>query len=164
MIAGLPPDATVRVFSAEPALAPAAATALVAAVERLLAQFVREGRCSAAGAEVAQDGRFVVVAWDGPALSGCSHDKLGQVVALHERQASVELLAAPPIAVGHPVQVVDRPRLRALLASGALDATAPWWDVRVVTLGAWRAQPATLAESPWAALAGAADTSARNAS
>jgi hypothetical protein len=153
MSANLSPSATVRVFAAEPALSPSAGLALVAAIERLFVQFVREGRCTAAGAELVHEGRFVVVAWEGPAISGCSHDKLAQVVAAHERSAQVAMLAPPPIALGTPPQLVDRAGLRALLARGTVAGHTPWWNLRVATLGEWRAQPQTLAESPFAALA-----------
>lgn len=156
MTTGLTDGAQLRVLAADPALAPEAASTLTPALERLLAQFIREGRCTAASAAVEQDGRFLVIAWDGPALSGCSHDKIGQVVAAHEARHGVRLLDAPPIAVGSPPRLVDRPGLKALLASGDVSAGTPWWDLRAATLGAWRAGPLPFSRSPFARLAGAA--------
>lgn len=152
----LPDGALLRVFAAEPALAPDAATALSDAVGRLFVQFIREGRCTVAEARVEQDGRFLVIAWDGPALSGCSHDKIAQVVAAHEVRHGVRLLDAPPIAVGAPPRLVDRNGLKELLAAGAATAASPWWDVRAATLGAWRAGPVPLARSPFARALGGA--------
>ena len=144
----------VRILAAEPALPPAAAAVLPTALDKLFAQFAREGRCSAHAVNVEQDGRFLVMAWDGPALSGCSHDKLSQVVAQHETRSGAVMLAAPPIAIGAPgaVALVDRPGLRALLAAAMVDGATPWWDVRAATLGAWRAGPLPLAASPFARL------------
>ena len=156
MATTLPDRALLRVLAADPALAPESAAALAAAIERLFVQFIREGRCAAAEVGVERDGRFLVIAWDGPALSGCSHDKIAQVVAAHEARCGARLLDAPPIAVGDPPLLVDRAGLKALVAGGGLDADAPWWDLRAATLGAWRAGPVPLAHSPFARVLGAA--------
>lgn len=156
MTTGLSDGAQLRVLAADPALAPEAAAALSGAVERLFLQFIREGRCAAAEVSVEQGGCFLVIAWDGPALSGCSHDKIAQVVTAHEARHGVRLLDAPPIAVGDPPWLVDRNGLKELLAAGAITAASPWWDVRATTLGAWRAGPVALARSPFTRALGAA--------
>ncbi len=149
MIVGLSPDCPVRVLAAEPPLTPEAAASLVAALERLLVQFTREGRCAAQSVEVVEGGRFLVIAWDGAALSGCSHDKLSQVIAQHELRSGSALLGSPPIAIGAPgaVRLVDRPGLRAALVAGQADGATPVWDLRAATLGAWQASPRPLAET-----------------
>lgn len=141
-------------LAAEPPLSTDAAAALTAALERLLLQFTREGRCTAHQVAVEQDGRFLVIAWDGTVLSGCSHDKLGQVIAQHETRVGVALLASPPIAIGvsGAIRLVDRPTLRALLAARQADGATPVWDLRAATLGAWQAGPQPLASTPLARL------------
>lgn len=152
----LPDTAQLRVLAADPILVPPAAQALVHALELLFVQFVREGRCAAGAISVERDGRFAVIAWDGPALSGCSHDKIAQVAAAHEGRHGVRLLDTPPIAVGDPPRLVDRAGLKALVAAGDVSAASPWWDLRSATLGAWRKGPSTLADSPFARAVGAA--------
>ncbi len=147
---GLSPFCAVRVLAAEPGLAPEAAAALVGALDRLLVQFAREGRCTAHQVEVQQDGRFVVIAWDGGApLSGCSHDKLSQVISQHEARSGVALLSSPPIAIGAPgnIRLVDRAGLRALRAAQQADGTTPVWHVRAATLAEWQAGPRPLADT-----------------
>ena len=155
-LAALPAEARVRILAADPPLAPAAGMALREAFDRLLAQFVREGRCARAATGIEGGGCFVVIAWEGPELSGCSHDKLSQVAAQHETRSGSRLLDAPPIALGEPPRLVDRAGLRALAAAGGCAADTPWWDLRSETLGAWRAGPRPLASSPFAHAAGCA--------
>jgi len=88
MIADLSSCALIRVFASEPAMPPVVASEMVAAIEKLLTQFTREGRCTVAAASTEADGRFLVIAWEGPPLSGCSHDKIAQVIAAYEVRSS----------------------------------------------------------------------------
>ncbi len=132
----LPDTAPVRILTCEPPLAEG--PALEAALGKLLAQFVREGRCAAGEATVAAGGRAIVIAWDGPALSGCSHDKINGVVTAFAPQA----LVSPPILVEGACCL--RGDLKRRVAAGEVTATTPWWDVRVTTLGAWQQQPQPL--------------------
>lgn len=154
-LGGMPAAAAaIRVFAAEPALSATSAAALCSALERLLAQFMREGRCTSGQATVDADGRFVVVAWDGPALSGCSHDKLAQVVTRYASEAACAILDAPPIAIGIPPRLTDRAGLRAELAAGTAERLTPVWPRWALTLGEWQAGPVPLAASPFARLLG----------
>lgn len=150
----LPASSLIRVLAAEPALTVDSAAPLVEALNRLLVQFVREGRCAQALATAEEAGRFIIIAWDGPPLSGCSHDKLNQVVAVHEVRAGVRMLDAPPLAIGAPgaVRLTDRAGLRVELQAGRSSATTPVWDLRAATLADWQRGPQPLAVSPFARL------------
>ena len=133
----LPDPALVRFVTCTPALNGPGLTALTRALELLGQQFVRENRCSAFAAESACAGHLVVLAWDGPALSGCSHDKLNRLFAELGARHGVDLLSAPPlvIAVEGTWTCTDRVGLRA--AGARITAVA---DTRCANLGAWRAQ------------------------
>ena len=141
-------DAQLRLFAAEPRLASAVAEA-AAALDKLLLQFIREGRCRTALTATVGDGRWLAVAWEGPPLSGCSHDKLAQVIAAHEQRSEAVLLLPPPIAVGPlgAIRLTHRGELRQWLAAGICTADTPVWNWQVTTLGAWRRQPQSLAAS-----------------
>ena len=147
-------SAAVRIFAAEPALSDAGAQSLVEALQRLLVQFVREGRCTDHHVEAQQGGRFVMIAWEGPPLSGCSHDKIGQVIAQHEIRNSVSLIDSPPIALGlkNGIRLVDRAGLRSLLATQQAHGATPVWNVQALTVGAWQAGPLPLVETHLARL------------
>ena len=155
MIADLSSDALVRVFASEPAMSPTMAHEIAAAIGKLLVQFNREGRCATTAAAVEGHCRFLVIAWEGPPLSGCSHDKIAQVIATHEARSGCALLTAPPIAIGEGTAVclTDRAGLRRLLATAACDGDTPVWNLRAAHLGAWRMGPVPLRSSPWASLA-----------
>lgn len=154
MTLNLASSAAVRIFAAEPPLPALAAQDLVDAVQRLLLQFAREGRCTNHHVEAQCGGRFVVIAWEGPPLSGCSHDKIGQVIAHHELRHAVSLINAPPIALGpqNAIQLVDRAGLRALLATQQADGATPVWNVQALTVGAWQLSPQPLATTHLARL------------
>ncbi|MHC5067704.1 MAG: hypothetical protein ACYTF0_03840, partial [Planctomycetota bacterium] len=68
-LSALPDDAALRVLPCHPPLAPAAAAEAVAALRKLVEQFVREGALRAAAVESAptKDGRiqFVLMSWCG---------------------------------------------------------------------------------------------------
>ena len=138
-------------------MSPITATEIAAAIGKLLAQFTREDRCTTAAAAVEGDGRFLVIAWEGPPLSGCSHDKIAQVITAHEARSGCALLAAPPIAIGAgaAVRLTDRAGLRHLLETAACDARTPVWNLRAATVGEWRKGPEPLSASLWAFLASA---------
>lgn len=153
-IAQLPDTALVRVIVAAPALDHVAGTALTAALGKLFAQFVREGRVQRWSTAVVADGAALLCAWTGGALSGCSHDKLHGVLTHHEREGR-QLLDTPPIAV----QAADgwrhgtRADLRAWLAAAVVNAASPYLDRAVLTLGEWRSRGLTrLDASPLARL------------
>jgi len=137
----LPDTAAVRVLTCDPPLTEPAP--LVQALDKLFAQFQREGRCTAWDIIVAVDGHAVVVAWDGPpTLSGCSHDKVNGVLNAFAPQA----LTSPPILVAGRLWM--RGALKQAVAAGTVTAATPWWDVRADRLGAWRQQPQAL-EQGW---------------
>ncbi len=142
-------DAAVRIFAAEPVLPAEMADAVVAALTKLLQQFIREGRCQAAATVVTEGGRWLVVAWEGPPLSGCSHDKIAQVIATYEQRSGCSLLTSPPIAVGQSgaIRLTNRGGLRQWLSAGTCTAETPVWDRQVTTMGAWRSEPRPLASS-----------------
>ena len=144
MATTVPETAQLRVFAVEPPLSAAAAKSVTAAADKLLRQFEREGRCALACAWTEQEGRFVLVAWDGPALSGCSHDKLAQVLQLAERAHQVAILASPPIAVDQPPRLLMRSAVRAELTAGKLTWESAWWPLRAATLAEWRKGPSTV--------------------
>ena len=146
-MAAMTENARVRVFAAEPALPATAASQVVVAVEKLLRQFEREGRCVHAAAWTEQEGRFILIAWEGPELSGCSHDKLAQVLQAAERIHGVDILGSPPIALERPPRLLTRGGLRAALAAEDLSPETCWWPLRAETLEAWRKGPATLRDS-----------------
>ena len=136
----LPGDCLLRVVTSFPLLSYGAADALVAALEKLFVQFQAEGRCADYGLEVAGDGAFVLMAWVGPVLSGCSHDKIGKVLALHEGRSSVRLLAPPPIVAevdGKPAHFTHA-TFKAAAVEGSIAEETPMWDTLADTLGAWR--------------------------
>jgi hypothetical protein len=146
-------DALVRLLAAHPPLSPAAAVALLAALDKLLAQFAREGRLTRWAVASEADGAVVVIAWEGPPISGCSHDKLAQVLARHEESSGASVLAAPPILIevaGKP-RALDRAALKALVAAGQAGPSSTHWDLRVGTLGEWRRRGRRPAGETWLA-------------
>ena len=154
MLSELPPSARLVLRPIYPPLTPEAAAALVQAIDKLFAQFIREDRISAHAVEILADGAVLAVAFtDDTPLSGCSHDKLGQILATHEARTGSKLLDAPPIMVevdGKPT-CVDRVGLKALVAANRVDANSIHWDLRNDTVGAWRQQGRRPARDTWLA-------------
>lgn len=150
----LPPTARLVLRPIHPPLAPEAATALIQAIDKLFAQFTREDRISSHAAEVLADGAVLAIAFvDDTPLSGCSHDKLAQVLTAHEARTGSKLLDAPPIMIevdGRPT-CVDRVGLRALIAAGRVDANTIHWDLRADSVGAWREHGRRPARETWLA-------------
>ena len=143
-LAALPDTAGVRVHPAEPALPPAAAEQLLTALRKLMAQLAREGRIRRWAVEVAEAGRFLLIAWeDGPGegMSGCSKDKLAKVVALHEARSGCVLTSAPPlwVEIGGAVSGLMPAAFKELVRSHAITADTPAWDCTAESLGGWRA-------------------------
>ena len=147
MSAILSEDAHLRVFAAEPPLPATTAKLVSAALAKLLRQFEREGRCTQGAVWTEQEGRFVLLAWEGPHLSGCSHDKVAQVVQAAERAHGIDMLASLPIAVDQPPRLLTRAGVRAGLESGVLTSESRWWPLRAETVGEWRKGPFTLRDS-----------------
>ena len=132
--------ALTRILTCDPALPEEAAPALIEALGKLFVQFQREGRCGASAVSIEASGRAIVIAWEGPPLSGCSHDKISQVLSAHESRTGCALLAAPPllVAVAGQPRALLRGELRRLAAAGDIGPEAATWDVRATTLGGWR--------------------------
>jgi hypothetical protein len=154
VLSELPPTARLVLRPIHPPLTPEAAVALIQAIDKLFAQFTREDRISTHAAEVLADGAVLAVAFvDDTPLSGCSHDKLAQVLTAHETRTGSKLLDAPPIMVevdGQPT-CVDRVGLRALIAAGRVDANTMHWDLRADSVGAWRGNGRRPARDTWLA-------------
>ena len=150
----LPPSAHLALRPIHPPLAPEAAAALVQAIDKLFAQFIREDRISTHAVEVLANGAVLAVAFvDGTPLSGCSHDKLGQILATHETRSGCKILDAPPIMVevdGRPT-CVDRVGLKALVAANRVDANSIHWDLGADSVGAWRDNGRRPARDTWLA-------------
>ena len=150
----LPPAARLVLRPIHPPLAPEAAAALVQAIDKLFAQFTREDRISTHAVEVLADGAVLAVAFvDDTPLSGCSHDKLAQVLSAYETRTGSKLLAAPPIMIavdGQPT-CVDRAGLKALVVAGRVTSDAIHWDLRVDTIGAWLERGRRPARETWLA-------------
>jgi hypothetical protein len=140
-LASLPDDARVRVLTCDPALIGMPAESLVAALGKLFEQFIREDRCTEYAVAIEAAGRALTIAWRGPPLSGCSHDKISQLLASHEARSGCALLTAPPLLVevaGRP-QPMLRGELRRLYATGEITDASRTWEIRAETLGVWRA-------------------------
>lgn len=151
-LAELPDHARLTLLPAAPPLDDAAAQALGAAIDKLFAQFAREGRCAGWAVEALGGGAVLAIAYVGAEpLSGCSHDKLAQLLATHEQRGGRALLAAPPLVVevdGAPL-ATDRAGLRALVAAGRVGLDTIHWDLRVATLGEWRGRGRVPASASW---------------
>jgi hypothetical protein len=137
----LPGHARIRLLPVDPPLDHAAGAALGAAIDKLMRQFAREGRLERWAIEVLGGGAVLAIATLGEQeLSGCSQDKLAQLLAHHEQGSSRRIVAAPPIVVeiaGEP-RCLDRRALRACAERGEVTALTVHWDLRVATLGEWR--------------------------
>lgn len=152
-LARLSDDALVRILPWLPVLDEEAASALESAATKLLAHFQREGRLTTHAVATVAEGAALVVAWEGPVLSGCSHDKLNALAAHH--QSARRCLDLPPISLrcGYGWRCGTRADLRMWIAAGEADATSIYLDRTVTDLGTWRTRGLVpLAESPLARL------------
>jgi hypothetical protein len=149
-----PDHAHLRLSAIAPPLDEYAGASLLAALGKLFAQFEREGRISAHAMELLGGGTVLALAWEGrEPLSGCSHDKVAQVLKAHQERSGSALLDAPPIVVevdGVP-RAVARPGLRALVAAGAIGPDSWHWDLRCDSVGAWRERGRRAARETWLA-------------
>lgn len=136
----------------EPALDAQQASAAVAAIDKLLQQFQREGAISSGECAVDADGHLLVVAWEGD-LSGCRKDKLAKVVAHIEATAGVTILDAPPMVVqiAGSWRVCDRPALRRAVEAGIDDGASRVWNTRAEQLGELRTAPSQPLADSWLA-------------
>jgi len=152
-LADLPADARIRLTSIAPALSNEHATQLLTAIDKLFQQFLREDRIRHFAAEVMGNGQVLAVGWvnaNGP-LSGCSHDKLGQVLQAHETRSGCRLLDAPPIVVATTdgLYCVDRTMLKTLVKGGVVTQDSIHWDLRVETMEGWRTAGQQPARNTW---------------
>lgn len=153
LLADLPDQAHLRVIASDPALTAEMGAHLATAIDKLFHQFQREGRVVAWASEIQAEGALLVLAWTEAPLSGCSHDKIGGLLAACSTRSGCRLLDAPPIVVatGAGVRCTDRAGLRALVAAGAVDADSAVWLRSASTLGQWRREGGRrLGESPLA--------------
>jgi hypothetical protein len=159
-LAQLPDSARLLLVPSDPPLAGTDLAGLLAQVDKLFAQFAREGKVSAWGAEALAGGAILGIAWDGDAdLSGCSRDLVARLLMTHEERSGRRLLSAPPIVVAARARTacVDRAGLRRLVATGEAGGETPVYDLRCATIGAWRAAPTrALAAGPLAGVLAAA--------
>jgi len=112
-------------------------------MDKLFAQFVREGRCQTWSCTGEHDGAALVLAWTPDvALSGCSHDKIHGVLAVHGRDP-----VPPPfcVQVEGAWRCLDRAGLRRLATRDT-----PMLDHRVERLGEWRRRGLTTVGGSWA--------------
>jgi hypothetical protein len=147
----LPAEARIRLTSIAPAMLPEHAAQLLSAIEKLFQQFLREDRIRQFAADLLGDGHVLAIAWVDAhePLSGCSHDKLGQVLQAHETRSGCRLLDAPPIVINttNGLRCVDRIALKKLVHNGEVNHDCLHWNLRVETMAEWRAfgqQPARL--------------------
>ncbi len=152
-LADLPADARIRLTSITPALSAEQTTQLLTALDKLFQQFVREDRIHQFATEVLGQGQVLALGWvnaNGP-LSGCSHDKIGQILLTHETRSGCRLLDAPPIVVAATdgLHCVDRAMLKVLVAHGVVTPESIHWDLRVETLEAWRTVGQRPARDTW---------------
>ncbi len=151
-LADLPDNAHVQIVAIDPPLGDAGD--VVAALDKLLRQLAREGRIAAWAVEPAAGGAALVIAWHGAEdLSGCSKDKLAQVLADRERRGGVAILSAPPLLIELPdgVRAVDRATLKRLIADGRVAGATMIYDRRVARLGEWRARGRVALGESWLA-------------
>ena len=146
-------DALVRLLAADPPLSAEASAVLVSALDKLMAQFARDGRLTRWAVSTDAGGAALVIAWEGPAISGCSHDKLAQVLAKHEASSGSSMLAAPPILIeiAGAARAIDRATLKKLVAASQAGPTSMHWDLRISTLGEWRKHGRRPAAETWLA-------------
>jgi hypothetical protein len=154
-LSSLPPSARIRLTSIAPALTAAQGDALIAALEKLAEQFVREGRITQFALELLGENQVLAFAWENvrEPLSGCSHDKFAQILQLHEEKSGVRLLQAPPIVIATTdgLRCVDRAQLKHYLRSGVFTPQHAHWNLRTETVGEWLSDGIKPANETWLA-------------
>lgn len=133
-------EARLRVISAAPPLAPDAQAEALGALRKLFTQFAHEGRCQDFACEADGDGAFLLLAWEGADLSGCSHDKIGKVLAMIEERHHSALLAPPPLVIelDGARHFFTHAQFRQAVAAGTIASSTQAWDTLANSLGAWR--------------------------
>ena len=147
----LPAHSALRLFPISPACDAPTAQRLQMGLDKLFEQFAREARVTAWGCALLASGAVLAVAWQAPeTLSGCSHDRLGRLLA-HFEDDQRRILTAPPIVIETTpraadgrapsleeatVRCCDRAGVRHLLALGLLSGQSLVWDMQVTTLAA----------------------------
>ena len=95
-------DAWLRILPSSSALSDQERDFLMNAWAKLSKQFAQEGRLSAASFGVFANGHIAILAWEGPKLSGCSHDKIHGLCRALSLQGGPDLLNQPPIFLDAP--------------------------------------------------------------
>lgn len=155
LLADLPDTAQLRVIASDPPFDAATGQELQGAIDKLFVQFRREGRVADWASDLQAEGALLVLAWTEAPISGCSHDKIGGVLAAFAERGNRRLLDAPPIVVAtrEGVRCTDRGGLRSMLADGIANGDSQLWLRSATTLGQWRNEAGRrLADSPLAAL------------
>jgi hypothetical protein len=139
-LADLPDTAFLRIIPSEPALDQDQGDALMSALDKLFVQFAKEGRIDTWAIEKDPEGPFLLAAWCSADLSGCSKDKIAQVLALHEERTGAALLAPPPLAVldGAVTRFFGHKTFAEAVRSGSISSDTLAWDTLAADLGAWR--------------------------
>lgn len=140
----LPADARVWVFAAGDVVAGDAERALLAAVDRFLAEWAAHGAPLTAGRDW-REGRFLAVGVDQAAAgaSGCSIDGLFRALRSLEPTLGTSLLAAGRVYwrdADGAVRTGDRATLRAAAAAGRVGQATPVFDTTLTTAADWRAR------------------------
>ena len=157
-LTALPTDAAVRVVFCPPVMDAMASAELASAVDKLFAQFEREGSVTTYALEMQAADRFLVLAWCEPSqlLSGCRKDKLAKVLTLHGERHGCDLLVPPPILLATDAgpKPVTQGALRSQVSVGAAGLDSLAWNHLAQQLGEWnQGQPQPIAEIPWLATA-----------
>ena len=148
----LPDHSQLRIVPVFPALSPESAGGLLGSLEKLFVQFQAEGRCEAFALDMQGNGSLCLLSWLGPALSGCSHDKIGKELALFEERLSVQMLAPPPILadLDGKVTYYTHKSFKSAVVAGVITADTLMWDSLAQTLGAWRCGSKRVLTEHWA--------------
>jgi hypothetical protein len=152
-LSSLPPEARLRLSAIAPALSDEFSAVLLSALNKLMTQFAREGRITDFAGEILGEGHILGLGWldaQGP-LSGCSHDKIGQLLQSFEQRSACHLLDAPPIVVEATTGLccVDRTTLKAMVANGTVSLDSKHWDLRSETIAAWNTTGRQPARDTW---------------
>ena len=149
----LPDDARVWVFGADTSLQGASESAMLAAVDRFLADWSAHGQPLTVGREW-EEGRFLTVAVDQSAshASGCSIDGLFRTLKGLEPVLGGSMVDKS--LVFHrdgegAIRSVTRAEFTRLASEGAISGATEVFDPTVTHLGEWRARFRSRAEDSW---------------
>ena len=152
-IENLPDDSRTWVFGADKTLTATQARALLAEVDRYLAQWRAHGAPLTVGRDFT-DGRFLIVAVDQTTegASGCSIDGLFRALKALGSQLGASLVTSGLVFYRDKegsVNSVDRAQFSALAAGGEISSATRVFDPTVTTLGEWRARFEMSAADSW---------------